>query len=193
MRSSHFDKPIWAMAQIGSPDKNSLHDFAWDLCEYISGLPIKLQIKKNVLGKPCLDPQIGHISISHHFHQDLNFGVVAAAISPTPVGVDVMSVAPYSIERKILIANLLGLNSRSTDVESWSDRLCTELWCRIESNTKCTGEGLISRLYKPNTDKEELLNSFPSRIYVEDFNTTTIVTSITGMNIPCSDPLWVDL
>lgn len=139
---------VWAVAQVHDGRLKALHEEAWRLLHHLAGpLP---QIVRLPGGKPVVADGSCHISVSHHRAPN-GGGVVAAAISDYPVGVDVLTHRSYSAPLKSAIARMLALQRE--DVDSWDDTDWSVAWTCLESEVKRTGTGPMRCWSEPQSLK----------------------------------------
>jgi 4'-phosphopantetheinyl transferase len=88
-------------------------------------------------GKPTFIDAPLHFNLSHSGH------LVAAAMGPTSLGLDIQRITHYRPE---LVRRLFGAEERAVlaacTTETEREHRFTELWCRAEAYAKATGRGL---------------------------------------------------
>ncbi|PZP25389.1 MAG: hypothetical protein DI613_16490 [Kocuria rhizophila] len=146
MRSWRSADIRWGIQEVVAPTDGDLSDAAWALlARLMGGLPPGTVVRRESRGRPRLEPEHAHVSVSHHrADRSAREGVVAAAVSTRgPVGVDVLHLRPMSPPLREVLADLWG--RPAVEVMRWTDQQCAMAWALAEADAKRSGEGIWDR------------------------------------------------
>ena len=146
MRSWRSSDTRWGIEDVVATTDRELSEAAWSLAlRLLGGLPPGTIIRRGPQGKPRLEPELAHVSVSHHrAGRVAREGVVAAAVSTSgPVGVDVLHFRPMSAALRAVLADLWG--RPAVEVMRWTDQQCAMAWALAEADAKRSGEGIWAR------------------------------------------------